>query len=107
MISLVKLAGLYNDLRKKKLMPTDNELRETSFFFGMYVAEVIRRKHGGIWTNQSALYPGKEVLTFHAGANHVELWPQFKVEQRLKNGPQDNVWSYFQSTRSRLDVKKE
>lgn len=40
--------------------------------------------------------------TFRVGANRMEIWPQIKVEKRLRNGPEDNVWHYFQLTVQKL-----
>jgi hypothetical protein len=94
-----------NDPTRKLASPSDQEIRLMSYTFGSYIAEVLKRKYGGTWSTQSALYPGKEIPTFHVGANRMDIWPQIKVEKRLRNGPEDNVWHYFQLTQQKLESK--
>lgn len=103
-----QLAGLHDQLQASKLdsmrspPPSEREFQAMCFYFGTYIAEVLRRTYGGTWSNQSALHPGHEIPTFHVGASRMEIWPQIKVEKRLRNGPEDNVWHYFQLTVQRL-----
>lgn len=30
-----------------------------------------------------------------------DVWPQFKAGKRIINGPEDNLWDYFQMVRER------
>lgn len=59
----------------------------------------------GTWSNESALHPGHDIPTFHVGVDRMEIWPQMKVEKRLRNGPEDNVWHYFQLTVQKLAAR--
>ena len=103
-IEIVKrqLANLHNQIPKGflsrliKKSPSDHEIQMMSYTFGAYIAEVIKRNFGGTWSNQSKLHPGQEIPTFHIGGDRGEIWPQIKVEKRLRNGAEDNVWHYFQ-----------
>lgn len=67
-----------------------------SYTFGAYIAEVIKRNLGGAWSNESELHPGQEIPTFHIGDTRGDIWPQVKVEKRLRHGSEDNVWHCFQ-----------
>lgn len=99
-------AAIGNEPSGKLAPPSDYEFRLMSLTYGAYIAEVLKRKHGGTWSYQSSLYRGREILTFHAGApERMEIWPQIKVEKRLRNGPEDNVWHYFQLTLQKLATK--
>jgi hypothetical protein len=106
-----QLAGLHDQLQASRAdpignpLPSEREFQAMCFYFGTYIAEVIRRTYGGTWSDQSALHPGHAIPTFHVGANRMEIWPQMKVEKRLRNGPEDNVWHYFQLTVQRLDAQ--
>ncbi|SEF33156.1 hypothetical protein ABL840_35185 [Variovorax sp. NFACC27] len=108
-----RLGKLHDAFRKlqdepsgKLASPSDYEIRLMSLTYGAYIAEVLKRKHGeGTWSYESRLYAGQEVPTFHVGANRIEMWPQIKVEKRLRNGPEDNVWHYFQLPLQKLGAK--
>ncbi|MFZ1072197.1 MAG: hypothetical protein WAO21_02060 [Verrucomicrobiia bacterium] len=94
--------GFLSKLTKKA--PTPKELDRIGFMFGGYIAEVIKRHFGGRWKMESSLHPGQKVLTFEATGGG-ELWPQIKVGKRLQNGPEDNVWHYYQALRERFQKK--
>ena len=76
-----------------------------SYTFGAYIAEVLKRKYGGTWSNESKLHPGQKIQTFHIGGNGGEIWPQIKVEKRLRDGEEDNTWHYFQMLAQRLEQR--
>lgn len=106
-----QLAGLHDQLQARRTdstsnpLPSEREFQAMCYYFGTYIAEVLKRTYGGTWSNQSALHPGHDIPTFHVGANRMEIWPQMKVEKRLRNGPEDNVWHYFQFTVQKLDAQ--
>ena len=75
--------------------PTQQEIDQMTKMFGGYVGEVIRRAWGGRWKLESAAFPGLQVITFEI-AGGGDIWPHFKVGKRLTNGPEDNLWTYFQ-----------
>jgi hypothetical protein len=74
-----QLSALHKSLSRS--VP-DSEVRRMSLMFGGYIAAVIKREHGGTWTTESKVNPGQP--TFHVKG--LELWPQVKVEKRLRGG---------------------
>ena len=62
---------------------------------GGYVGEVMRKEWGGEWTLETNAFPGEQVITLQL-ATGEDVWPHFKVGKRILNGPEDDVWSYFQ-----------
>jgi len=103
-----QLAGFHDQLQASRIdpkgnpLPSEREFQTLCFYFGTYIAEVLKRTYGGTWSNESALHPGHDIPTFHVGVDRMEIWPQMKVEKRLRNGPEDNVWHYFQLTVQKL-----
>jgi hypothetical protein len=60
--------------------------------FGSYVGEVLRRHRGGEWgmvSMNGQPFPGLQQK------NGALCWPWSKVQKRLVNGPEDNVWHYY------------
>jgi hypothetical protein len=94
----VILEGLHDSIGRDS--PPENEIERMATMFGAYIGEVIKRKWGGRWKLESKMYGDQKVLTFETGDH--ELWPHFKVGKRLTNGPEDNVWHYFQILRKEL-----
>jgi len=94
----VILAALHDSIGRDS--PPEKEIDRMATMFGAYIGEVIKRKWGGKWKLESAMHPNQKVLTFETGT--IDLWPQFKVGKRLTNGPEDNVWHYFQILRKDL-----
>jgi hypothetical protein len=69
---------------------TDEQVLQFAKLFGSYIGEVFRRNHGGRWgivTLEGASFPG-----FEAAADAGRFWPWGRVQNRLRNGAQDNVW---------------
>lgn len=73
--------------------PSDTQIRQMAKMWGGYVGEVIRRRWGGQWSTESEAQPGG-VITLQIGGS--EIYPPAKVFKRLTNGPEDNVWHYYQ-----------
>ena len=88
-----QLAGLHSQIPAKS--PSAQEIRRMSLMFGAYMGEVLKRNYGGSWSKKSALHPGQDILTFHVRGK--EVWPHIKAEKRIIDGPEDNVWFYFQT----------
>ena len=80
--------------------PTPEQIDQLAKALGGYVGEVMRRHWGGKWKLESAAFPGQSVITLEL-ANGSDVWPHFKVGKRLINGPEDNVWHYFQTLREK------
>jgi hypothetical protein len=103
--SIEKVEGILSKLHDAapKAVPRPKEFHKIGFVFGGYIAEVIKRHFGGRWKMECSLYPGQKILTFETSS--FDLWPQMKVEKRVENGPEDNVWFYYQSLRVKLQEK--
>jgi hypothetical protein len=78
--------------------PTQEQLDQMAKVWGGYLGEVMRRLWGGEWATHTALQPGY-VLTLKLG--NREVYPPTKVYKRMVNGPEDNVWHYYQILRER------
>jgi hypothetical protein len=85
----------------RKMGPADAEIHLMAMTFGAYVGEVLKKHLGGHWSEDNSLEPGTKVPTLHLANGGGEIWPQLKVEKRLRDGPGDNVWHYAQMLLSR------
>lgn len=92
--------GLFGRLWTDGLSEAD--IQVAAMMFGAYVGEVLKKEFGGYWSDESLLDPGSKVLTLHFENGRGEVWPQIKVEKRLRNGPEDNVWHYTLSVAARI-----
>lgn len=75
--------------------PSEETINKLGKMLGGYVGEVMRKEWGGEWTLGSDAFPGEQVITLQL-ATGEDVWPHFKVGKRILNGPEDDVWSYFQ-----------
>lgn len=78
--------------------PTDEKVLQFAKAFGSYIGELFRKNHGAVWgvvTLGSDTFPG-----LRADRTGAEFWPWGKAYNRLKNGPEDNVWHYYCVLRS-------
>lgn len=65
--------------------------------YGAYLGEVLRRVGGGEWVVDRDVSPGLEIVCLELG--DARVWPVSKVQKRLVDGPEDNVWHYYQVVR--------
>jgi len=74
--------------------PTQEQISKFAKVFGSYVGEVFRRNHGAKW-GMVALggdtFPG-----LRADKDGTTFWPWGRAQNRLVNGPEDNMWHYYQ-----------
>jgi len=77
----------------RKSLTKSDILQKISTAMGGYIGEVIKRQWGGKWKRHSPIYPEQELLTLETVG--IDIWPHMKVEKRLTNGPEDDVWFYF------------
>jgi hypothetical protein len=98
------LAGLHNNL------PRDQPSEETIWIFakafGSYIGEVLCRNYQGEW---GIVHLGDESFpgVSFGHDNNSMCWPWARAHKRLTNGPEENVWHYFQSiTRQYASPKK-
>ncbi|MHB0971227.1 MAG: hypothetical protein ACYC7A_06150 [Thermoanaerobaculia bacterium] len=86
------LSDLHRDLLSQQ--PTDEQVMQMAKMLGSYVGEVFRRNHGAEW---GMVHLGEEsfpgLRTEKGGAT---FWPWGRAFNRLKNGPEDNIWHYYQ-----------
>jgi hypothetical protein len=78
------------DLAKSK--PKDEDIQGFSRMWGSYLGEVYRKNHGATWgliTHGDDSFPGMRAKS------GTLFWPWARVENRIRNGPEDNVWHYY------------
>jgi hypothetical protein len=76
--------------------PSDEEIDAMALSIGAYVGEVLRRHLGGEWRSANSMQPDVRIPTLHL-SNGSEVWPQVKVNKRLRLGAEESVWIYAQS----------
>jgi len=93
--AIEKIAGrLHDDLPRGFLGkifnrgPSDFEFNTICKILGGYVGEVIRRERGGNWGHHEG------IIALQLGPD-LWIFPVQKVFKRLKNGPEDNVASFY------------
>jgi len=79
--------------------PSEQQVLQVSKMFGGYVGEVMRKNFGGNWSIENLHNQGNTVLL---AIGESELSPVARVYRRLTNGPEDNVWHYYQVLESEL-----
>jgi hypothetical protein len=86
------LARMHDEMANAR--PTEEQILQFAKMFGSYVGEVFRRNHGGQWgmvTLGTDTFPGMQ-----ANKGGGCFWPWGRVQKRLANGAEDNVWHYYQ-----------
>ena len=76
------------------------------FALGSYVGEVIRREGGGQWYAESG-DPDAEINIELQLPGGSRIWPMHRVIQRLKNGPEENIYDYGRIILQSLDPVDE
>src|SRR5690242_17355583 len=71
---------------------SESSIDEMSKMWGGYLGEVVRRRWGGEWMID--YYPGGQFLIITLNVNGSKLFPSMKVNRRLTEGPQENVWDF-------------
>lgn len=94
--SIEKVEELLDYLHRQaeKDKPTEAQVFAFAKGFGSYIGEVYRRNHGAEWglvKLGGGTYPG---LRANSG---TEFWPWGRAQQRIVEGPSNNVWHYYQS----------
>jgi hypothetical protein len=85
---------LYNDIPKGflnkmfKRSPSEDELIRMSNMFGGYIGQVLINNLGGSWAAENN--------TIILKIGELKMFPTIKVYKRLKNGPEDNIYHYYQ-----------
>ena len=76
---------------------------EMSRIWGGYLGEVVRRRFGGEWTIEK--YPAGDFLIVTLNVNGAKVFPAMKIHKRLTNGAADNLLSFYENVRARLETK--
>ncbi len=74
--------------------PSQDNIETVCKMYGGYIGEVVRRTGGGEWVMDTEISPGRGVISLRKGDSRI--FPPEKVQKRLANGTEDNVWSYYQ-----------
>lgn len=85
------LGRLHDEMARSK--PPEDAVWTFAKAFGSYVGEVLRRHHGGEWgmvTLNGQTFPGIQQ------DGHRLCWPWGRAHKRIVNGPEDNIWHYYQ-----------
>jgi|SRR5579859_6506916 len=72
--------------------PPDEQVFGISKMWGSYIGEVYRKSHGATWgmiTHGDQSFPGLRATS------GTLFWPWGRVQNRIRNGPEDNVWHYY------------
>jgi hypothetical protein len=80
----------------KKSRPTAEQLAHFYKMLGSYIGEVFRKNHQAEWgwiTLEGKRFPGMQ----HKASSL--FWPWGKAQNRIINGPEDNLWRYYQYLR--------
>ena len=80
-----------------------SKLEEMAKIWGGYLGEVVRRRFGGEWSIEK--YPAGDFLIVTLNVNGARLFPSMKVHKRLTEGSSENIWSFYQSVRAKLEVQ--
>lgn len=75
--------------------PTDAQVFAFAKGFGSYIGEVYRRNHGAQWG--IVTLGGQDFPGLSATGSGVEFWPWGRAQQRIVDGPSNNVWHYYQT----------
>ena len=87
------MLGLFHD-QMAKAKPSEDQVLGFAKMFGSYVGEVFRRNHGATWglvNLGEQTFPGLK-----ADGTAGLFWPWGRAQNRITNGPEDNVWHYYQ-----------
>jgi hypothetical protein len=82
--------------------PPESDLEWLTKLWGSYFGEIFRRRYSSEWTMTE--YPGGKfaVPTLEIGGSRI--YPLLKVHRRLTLGPSENLVSFAEMARKRLDA---
>ena len=77
---------------------TPENIEQLRKLWGAYLGEVLRRKAGGEWLLESI--DGEERIVLQGKS--ISVSPHERVVARIKEGPSQSIWKFFQDTKSQL-----
>ena len=87
------LETLHNSLEIQK--PSQEQIMMMSKIFGSYIGEVYRHHHGAMWGMMEC--EGQSFPSLRCAFSTVCFWPWGRVENRIIEGDENNVWHYYQT----------
>jgi len=84
-------AALHEDYKKKH--PTPEQVAHMYRMVGSYIGEVYRKNHGAEWG--WVISPGGDRFPGLESAS-TRCWPWARAQKRIVDGPEDNIWHYYQ-----------
>jgi hypothetical protein len=81
-------------LQVQKAKPTPEQIMGFAKMFGSYIGEVYRKNHGATWglvEMGGQRFPGMKADS----AGGTLFWPWGRVQNRLVDGAENNVWHYY------------
>jgi len=95
--SIVKVEEILDRLYKMKPQanPSPEQVLKFAKMFGSYIGETYRRSrnHDAKWG--IVTFDGEQFVGMSTGKSGVSFWPWGRVQNRLDNGDEDNVWHYY------------
>jgi hypothetical protein len=85
------LGRLHDDMAQSN--PPEEAVWTFAKAFGSYVGEVLRKHHGGEWGMVSL--NGQTFPGIQQDGERL-CWPWGRAHRRILNGPEDNIWHYYQ-----------
>ncbi len=85
------LGRLHDDIPHAR--PPENAIWRFAKVFGSYVGEVLRRRHGAEW---GMVRMGEDSFPGVQQPGGRLCWPWGRAHKRITNGPEDNIWHYYQ-----------
>jgi hypothetical protein len=73
--------------------PSEDQIWRMAKIWGGYIGEVIRRRWGGNWATGNFRF-NNEAISLET--QDAVIFPPAKVYKRIVNGPEDNIWDYYQ-----------
>lgn len=91
--SVAKVESMLDDFDRNPGAKRDDVVEQFAKMFGSYIGETYRKNHGGSWgmiSHEGHSIPGVQ------SSNGNLFWPWARVENRMRDGPENNVWHYYQ-----------
>ncbi len=75
--------------------PSEDKVLTFAKIYGSYTGEVFRKNHGATWGMVTT--DGNELPGMQVEEADLRFWPWGRAQKRIMNGPEDNIWHYYQA----------